>query len=96
MIPNLWQTNGNICGYSSKIIKYGNDARMRILQGVDQLADAVEITLGPRGKNVIIEQNYGGPKITKDGVTVAKSINFENKLENMGANLIKNVAEKTN
>ena len=67
-----------------------------MLRGVNQLADAVETTLGPKGRNVVIDQTYGAPKITKDGVTVAKSIDFENKFENMGAALVRQVASKTN
>lgn len=72
------------------------DARSRILKGVNRLADAVQVTLGPRGRNVAIDQSYGGPKITKDGVTVAKSIVFNDKYENMGAQLVKQVATRTN
>lgn len=82
--------------FSGKEIKFGNDARARILVGVDKIADAVEVTLGPRGRNVAIEQPFGAPKITKDGVTVAKNIEFEEKYENIGAQLIRAVANKTN
>jgi len=67
-----------------------------MLKGVEALADAVQVTLGPKGRNVIIDQPYGPPKITKDGVTVAKSIDFEDKFENMGAQLVKSVANRTN
>ena len=67
-----------------------------MLKGVEQLADAVQVTLGPKGRNAIIDQPYGAPKITKDGVTVAKAIDFEDKYENMGAQLVKSVANKTN
>jgi len=81
---------------TGKEIKFGNDARARILVGVDKIADAVEVTLGPRGRNVAIEQPFGAPKITKDGVTVAKNIEFEEKYENIGAQLIRAVANKTN
>lgn len=79
-----------------KEIKFGADCRNRILVGVNKIADAVEVTLGPRGRNVAIEQPFGAPKITKDGVTVAKSIDFEEKYENIGAQLIRAVANKTN
>jgi len=82
--------------FSGKEIKFGNEARARILVGVDKIADAVEVTLGPRGRNVAIEQPFGAPKITKDGVTVAKNIEFEEKYENIGAQLIRAVANKTN
>lgn len=82
--------------FGAKDIKFGTDARVRILSGVEKLADAVETTLGPKGRNVVIEQPYGAPKITKDGVTVAQSIDFEDKFENIGAQLIKQVAEKAN
>ncbi|KAH8078412.1 chaperonin GroL [Cristinia sonorae] len=79
-----------------KDIKFSNEGRASILKGVDVLADAVSVTLGPKGRNVIIEQSFGGPKITKDGVTVAKSISLKNKFENLGARLIQEVAAKTN
>ncbi|PCH39724.1 chaperonin GroL [Wolfiporia cocos MD-104 SS10] len=79
-----------------KEIKFSNDGRASILKGVDVLADAVSVTLGPKGRNVIIEQSFGGPKITKDGVTVAKSIQLEDKFENLGARLVQDVAQKTN
>merc|ERR1719181_38354 len=81
---------------TGKDIKFGADARVGILAGVNKIADAVEVTLGPRGRNVAIEQSYGAPKITKDGVTVAKNIEFAEKYENMGAQLIRAVANKTN
>ncbi|KAG6373692.1 hypothetical protein JVT61DRAFT_6365 [Boletus reticuloceps] len=79
-----------------KEIKFSNDGRASILKGVDVLANAVSVTLGPKGRNVIIEQSFGGPKITKDGVTVAKSITLKDKFENLGARLIQDVAQKTN
>jgi chaperonin GroEL len=82
--------------FGAKNIKFGTDARIKILAGVEKLADAVETTLGPKGRNVVIEQSFGAPKITKDGVTVAQSIDFEDKFENLGAQLIKQVAEKAN
>ncbi len=67
-----------------------------MLSGVNKLADAVEVTLGPKGRNVVIDQTYGAPKITKDGVTVARAIEFSDRLENIGAQLVRNVAQKTN
>jgi chaperonin GroEL len=79
-----------------KDIKFSNDGRASILKGVDVLANAVSVTLGPKGRNVIIEQSFGGPKITKDGVTVAKSIQLKDKFENLGARLVQDVASKTN
>lgn len=80
----------------AKEIKFDIDARDQLKRGVNQLADAVKVTLGPKGRNVIIEKSYGAPQITKDGVTVAKSIELENNFENMGAQLVKEVASKTN
>lgn len=80
----------------AKQIKFGVDGRAAMLRGVETLADAVQVTLGPKGRNAIIAQPYGAPKITKDGVTVAKSIDFEDPFEDMGAQLIKSVASKTN
>lgn len=79
-----------------KDIRFGSEARSLIMRGVDKIADAVQVTLGPKGRNVAIEQSYGAPKITKDGVTVAKAIEFEDPFENIGAQLTKNVASKTN
>jgi len=81
---------------TGKEIKFGAEARARILVGVNKIADAVETTLGPRGRNVAIEQPFGAPKITKDGVTVAKNIEFEEKFQNIGAQVIRAVANKTN
>jgi len=80
---------------AAKIITYGDDARQQILRGVNKLADAVKITLGPKGRNVVIEKKFGSPTITKDGVTVAKEIELENPLENMGAQMVREVASKT-
>ena len=80
---------------SAKEIKFGQKARAGILQGVNTLTNAVKVTLGPKGRNVIIEKSYGSPVITKDGVTVAKAIEIEGKFENMGAQLVKEVAAKT-
>jgi chaperonin GroEL len=79
-----------------KEITFNEDARKKLKTGVDILADAVKVTLGPKGRNVIIERGYGGPQVTKDGVTVAREIELEDKLENMGAELVKEVASKTN
>jgi chaperonin GroEL len=79
----------------AKEIKYDMDARERIMKGVDTLANAVKVTLGPRGRNVVIAKSWGAPQITKDGVTVAKEIELEDKFENMGAQMVKEVASKT-
>ncbi|MDO4820266.1 MAG: TCP-1/cpn60 chaperonin family protein, partial [Prevotella sp.] len=76
----------------AKEIKFNIEARDLLKQGVDQLADAVKVTLGPKGRNVIIEKKYGAPQITKDGVTVAKEIELEDKYQNTGAQLVKSVA----
>jgi len=81
---------------TAKDIKHGVAARTAILSGVNKLADAVAVTLGPKGRNVVIEQSYGAPKITKDGVTVARAIEFRDRLENVGAQLVRSVASKTN
>src|SRR3954463_5137298 len=79
----------------AKDITYGDVSRQAILRGVNSLANAVKVTLGPRGRNVIIGSAYGSPTITKDGVTVAKEIDLKNALENMGAQMVKEVASKT-
>ena len=81
---------------AAKQIKFGREAREKLLRGVDILADAVKVTLGPKGRNVIIDKSYGAPRITKDGVTVAKEIEIEDKFENMGAQMVREVASKTN
>ena len=78
-----------------KILEYGLDAREAMLKGVNALADAVAVTMGPRGRNVVIEKSFGGPTVTKDGVTVAKEIEVENKFANMGAAMVREVASKT-
>src|ERR687888_1635774 len=78
-----------------KQIVHGEDARQAILRGVNKLADAVKVTLGPKGRNVVIEKKFGSPTITKDGVTVAKEIELEDKLENTGAQMVREVASKT-
>uniref|UniRef100_A0ACD5U138 Uncharacterized protein n=1 Tax=Avena sativa TaxID=4498 RepID=A0ACD5U138_AVESA len=83
-------------GYAVKEITFGVDARAAMLRGVNDLADAVKVTMGPKGRNVIIERAHKSPKVTKDGVTVAKSIEFEDKAKNVGANLVKQVADATN
>jgi chaperonin GroEL len=80
----------------SKELRFSEDARAHILKGVNVLANAVKVTLGPKGRNVVIEKSFGAPLITKDGVTVAKEIELENKFENMGAQMVKEVASKTN
>src|ERR1700754_2631934 len=80
---------------AAKEIVYKEAARNLILNGVNALADAVKVTLGPRGRNVVIEKSFGAPTITKDGVTVAKEIELENKFENMGAQMVREVASKT-
>src|SRR5512134_2011641 len=79
----------------AKQIIYGEDARQAILRGVNGLADAVKVTLGPKGRNVVIDKKFGSPTITKDGVTVAKEIDLKDPLENMGAQMVKEVASKT-
>ena len=81
---------------AAKDVKFGRDARERILRGVDILADAVKVTLGPKGRNVVIEKSFGAPRITKDGVTVAKEIELKDKFENLGAQMVREVASKTN
>ena len=81
---------------AAKVVNFGADARERMLQGVDILANAVKVTLGPKGRNVVIEKSFGAPRTTKDGVTVAKEIELEDKFQNMGAQLIREVASKTN
>lgn len=80
----------------AKDVKFGPEVRALMLQGVDILADAVAVTMGPKGRNVIIEQSWGSPKITKDGVTVAKSIELKDKFQNIGAKLVQDVANNTN
>ena len=81
---------------AAKQVKFNTDARNRMLKGVDILADAVKVTLGPKGRNVVIDQSFGAPRITKDGVTVAKEIELEDKFENMGAQMVREVASRTN
>src|SRR5512133_1990369 len=79
----------------AKEIKYDQRVRESLLKGVNTLADAVKVTLGPKGRNVILEKTFGSPNVTKDGVTVAKEIELEDKFENMGAQMVKEVASKT-
>ena len=81
---------------AAKDVRFGTDARARMLRGVDILSDAVKVTLGPKGRNVVLDKSYGAPRITKDGVTVAKEIELSEKFENMGAQLVREVASKTN
>src|SRR5881409_55034 len=81
---------------AAKEVRFAGEARERMLRGVDILANAVKVTLGPKGRNVVIDKSFGAPRTTKDGVTVAKEIELEDKFENMGAQLIREVASKTN
>src|SRR5213595_175268 len=81
---------------AAKEVRFSGDARQRMLRGVDILADAVKVTLGPKGRNVVLDKSFGAPRITKDGVTVAKEIELADKFENMGAQLVREVASKTN
>ena len=81
---------------SAKEVRFSTDARDRMLRGVETLANAVKVTLGPKGRNVVIDKSFGAPRITKDGVTVAKEIELEDKFENMGAQMVREVAQKTN
>src|SRR5271167_1773604 len=81
---------------AAKDVKFGADAREKMLRGVDILADAVKVTLGPKGRNVVIEKSFGAPRTSKDGVTVAKEIELQDKFETMGAQMVREVAQKTN
>ena len=81
---------------SAKNIFFSTDARAKMLAGVNKLADVVKVTLGPKGRNVVMDKSFGAPRITKDGVTVAKEIELKDKFENMGAQLVRDVANKTN
>ena len=80
----------------AKVIKFGEEARKSLLEGVNKLADTVKVTLGPKGRNVVLDKSFGSPLITNDGVTIAKEIELEDKFENMGARLVKEVSTKTN
>jgi len=79
----------------AKMLEFSGNARAKLLAGVDKLADAVKITLGPKGRNVVLDKKFGSPTVTKDGVTVAKEIELEDNFENMGAQMLKEVASKT-
>src|SRR3979490_2825270 len=79
----------------AKTVRFAQEAREKILRGINVLADAVTVTLGPKGRNVVLEKSYGAPTVTKDGVTVAKEIELEDRFENMGAQMVKEVASKT-
>jgi chaperonin GroEL len=81
---------------AAKEVKFAGDARSRMMRGIDTLADAVKITLGPKGRCVVLDKSFGAPRITKDGVTVAKEIELADKFENMGAQMVREVASKTN
>src|SRR5499425_2257306 len=81
---------------AAKEVKFSVEARDKMLRGVDILAHAVRVTLGPKGRNVVLEKSFGAPRITKDGVTVAKEIELDDKFENMGAQMVREVAQKTN
>ena len=81
---------------AAKEVKFGADARTKMLEGVDILANAVKVTLGPKGRNVVLEKSFGAPRITKDGVTVAKDIELKDKFQNMGAQMVREVASKAN
>ena len=81
---------------AAKEVRFSGDARDRMLRGVETLANAVKVTLGPKGRNVVLDKSFGAPRITKDGVTVAKEIELEDKFENMGAQMVREVAQKTN
>src|ERR1700735_175773 len=80
---------------AAKDVRFSVDARDRMMRGVDILANAVRVTLGPKGRNVVLDKSYGAPRITKDGVTVAKEIELSDKFENMGAQMVKDVASRT-
>src|SRR5438046_2105701 len=80
---------------AAKFLEFSTEARARLKRGVDQLADAVKVTLGPKGRNVVIDRKFGSPTVTKDGVTVAKEVELKDPIENMGAQMVKEVATKT-
>jgi chaperonin GroEL len=80
---------------AAKEVKFSVDTGEKMLRGVDMLANAVKVTLGPKGRNVVLEKSFGAPRITKDGVTVAKEIELDDKFENMGAQMVREVASKT-
>ena len=80
---------------TAKDVKFGDSARQRMLNGVNTLADAVKVTLGPKGRNVVLDKSFGAPTVTKDGVSVAKEVELKDKFENMGAQMVKEVASQT-
>ena len=80
---------------AAKDVKFSTDARNRMMHGVNVLADAVKVTLGPKGRNVVLDKSFGAPTVTKDGVSVAKEVELEDKFENMGAQMVKEVASQT-
>ena len=80
---------------AAKDVKFGGDARQKMLEGINLLAEAVKVTLGPKGRNVVMDKSFGAPRISKDGVTVAKEVELEDKLEDVGAQMVKEVASKT-
>src|SRR5580700_159940 len=80
---------------AAKEVRFSTDARDKMLRGVEVLANAVRVTLGPKGRNVVLDKSFGAPRITKDGVTVAKEIELEDKFENMGAQMVREIAQKT-
>lgn len=96
MVSNHYYYYRILISNIAKEIKFGTEARALMLEGCEMLADAVQVTLGPRGRNVVLDKTFGSPKITKDGVTVAKEIDFADRYHNIGANLVKQVASKTN
>ena len=81
---------------AAKEVRFNNDARNRMLKGINTLSDSVRVTLGPKGRNVVLDKSFGAPRITKDGVAVAKEIELEDKFENMGAQMVREVASRTN
>ena len=81
---------------AAKEVKFNNDARNKMLKGINTLSDSVRVTLGPKGRNVVLDKSFGAPRITKDGVAVAKEIELEDKFENMGAQMVREVASRTN
>ena len=81
---------------TAKQVLFGDDARVRMVRGINILANAVKVTLGPKGRNVVLDRNFGSPLVTKDGVTVAREIELKDKFENMGAQMVREVASKTN
>jgi chaperonin GroEL len=96
IIKKTFASNCKFLFLAGKQIVHGEKCRQHMLNGVNKLADAVQVTLGPKGRNVILDQNFGDPKITKDGVTVAKNIEFADRFSNLGASLVKQVANKAN